>query len=232
MPSDAQRQGADETTDQDVFEGMDFEPVTAKAPEEGGQADSAPNKPSPEKKEPTKETKPQGDDDGAAPRPTNAEAKDRRVMEKKTKVTQEEWQTTQERLANAERELALSKVEKEQAKFEARNPIVVSERYAKKWEELCKTKLDPDHKYHRLDFEDLKRFLFDDQEVQDNREALDEYEEHERTKPIAQPALGSAPVRTQTPGGVDAETYSWLKSQGYSDAEIENSGDITLAGRR
>lgn len=221
---DVTRQGVEDTTDQDVFGGMDLEPVTAKAPEQGGHTDSRPE-PTPEPKAKVEE----GKEEGAV---TNAAAKDRRITEKKTKVTQEDWQITQEALANTQKELAQMRLEKDQAKFEAKNPIVTSEQYATKWEELCKAKADPENKYHRLDFSDLRKLLLDDEVMAENIEAEEEFETS-RLKPILTPSGSGSGGSQKKPGGVDPDTYAWLKAKGYSDKEIEDSSnDVSLTGSR
>lgn len=223
MPENATTQGADETTDQDVF-GMDFEPVTAPSSEQEGQTEPAPKKPSDETKV--------GEDDGAA-QTTNTEAKKKRITEKKANKTQEEWQDTQERLAAQDLRLAQLELEKDQAKYEAKNPVVLSEKNMTKWEELCRQKADPEHKYHRLDFSDLKTILLgqDTDTLAQNEEAIEELEESER-KPPSPPAFRSSSSRKDLPGGVDDWTYEMLKAKGYTDEQIKESGDISLTGSR
>lgn len=217
MSDDVTRQGAE---DQDVFDGMDLEPVTAESPEKGGQAEAVPE---PKVEKPKEE----GKDEGAA-KVLNAEAKDRRITEKKTKITQQEWQATMDLVASQSAEIAQIRTEKEKAKFESKNPIVITEKYEPKWEELCKSKADPEHKYHKLDFSDLKKLMIDDETTAENEDAIEEYEET-KIKQISPPAFKPSSAKSKTPGGIDPDSYSWLKSQGFSDEQIADSDNISIS---
>ncbi len=211
-----------EVTDQDEF-GFDLEPVTAPSSEQEGHTEPA----QPEKV-PAKEVSDDGEGKGAAQKLTNSDAKDKRIEIKKTKITQEEWQSTQERLAAQDAEIAQIRLEKDQATFEAKNPIVTSEKYQTKWEELCKAKANPEHKYHRLDFSDLRQLLIGEEEKAENIEAMEEYETSQ-IRTVTPPTFSKSTTPIKTPGGVDAETYGWLKAQGYTDEQIADSDNISLS---
>ena len=215
MPEfDALDQGDGVKSESDEM-GFDLDPVTDPAPEKGGQSEEVPEKP----KEET--PKPEGKETGAAP--SNTEAKQRRISEKKGKISQEEWQETQETVSQQSEEIQNLRFENEKGKYEKKNSIVLSEKYEKKWEELCKLKADPEHKYHRLDFSDLKQLMLDPETLEETEQAEEEVKQR---KPVSPPKFDS-PAKPKTPAGVDPATYEWLKSQGYSDEQIADSGDIT-----
>lgn len=217
MSDDNARKQGDDGQDDDI--GFDLTPVTAPSPDNGGQSDKTPSS----EVTPVKEVKPDGEKPGAA-KPTNADNKEKRITEKKTRISQEDWQEMVDSNQNLTKEVQQLRTDNERARFENKNPVVTNEKYAKKWEELCTLKSDPNHKYHKLDFSDLKQLMLNNEGAEEVEDAMKETEK----KPLTPPHF-TAGTKPKTPGNVDPETYDWLKSRGYSDEEIAQSDKLTLS---
>lgn len=207
--------GADGSGESDI--GADLDPVTDPAAEQAGHtADDQKVTPVAPKAAPEKPKAEPG-----AAQPTNAEAKQKRTQQKKEQISQEEWQQMTETVENVSQENAALRHRVERSEFERDNPIVRTEKYKQKWDEICALKSDPNHKYSSLDFNDLLQLIRDPTVNEEATEAIEKSKE----RPVS-PPIFTGGVAPKAPGGIDPEAYQLLKSQGYSDEMIANSGPI------
>ena len=83
----------------------------------------------------------------------------------------------QEKLEANEKEVQTIKDDSLRKDFEREVPAVKSEKYTEEWTKACKDKRDPDHKYHKLSYEEVWKIIKrDDPKVQQTRRELEKSE--------------------------------------------------------
>jgi len=98
----------------------------------------------------------------------------------------------QERLKASETEVSTLKEDNLRKDFEREVPASISEKYTEAWTKACKEKLDPESKYHKLDYPEIWKLLReDDPKVQLTKRELEKSE--------SDPFAGSVPVTGKSP---------------------------------
>ena len=120
-------------------------------------------------------------------------------------VSNSEWQTMQENLRTLNERLS----DKELSEFEQQNPIVTNEKYGQKWADLKKQKKDPNSKYAKLTYDELRKLMV----------------EPETVTPMTAPQSVSVPsihpsVSPDPAGKTDRDARKWLEMR-YSKEQID-----------
>lgn len=98
------------------------------------------------------------------------------VSEEESKET-DPVKLLQAKLEANEKEVQTIKDDSLRKDFEREVPAVKSEKYAEEWTKACKDKRDPDHKYHKLSYEEVWKIIKrDDPKVQQTRRELEKSE--------------------------------------------------------
>ena len=173
-------------------------PVTAPA-----QVDVVPAAPVTEEPEPEEkpvETPP-------APEPLVETPKETPTPPENEAVPQSEWQNMQESIKTLQEKDDTNALEK----FETEYPIVKSEKYKAKWDEIIKLKQTKDHKYSGLSYEECLNLIRDNSPQPEPQPA-----------PIPVPTIGPS-VAPDAPAGEIPKEVNDMMSQRFSQEEIDST---------
>lgn len=129
-------------------------------------------------------------------------------------------EAVQRKLEANEKEVELIREESKRKDFERNYPATVNEKYEAEWKKACKDKLDPDHKYNKLDYEEIWKLIKrEDPKVQQAKKELEKSESN--------PFDGSVPqsgtqVEDLTSNDAQSETKNlMIEHLGYGEEDFK-----------
>lgn len=113
-----------------------------------------------------------------------------------TPIPNAEWQLMQENLRMLNQKLS----EKEIEDFESANPIVKTEKYKTRWEEMKQQKKDPHGKYSKLSWDELRKLMVEPEPLPKLA-----------PQPVTMPSLNPSVGPDKPAGKIDPQARQWLE---------------------
>lgn len=136
------------------------------------------------------------------------------ITDKEVKEAEDPQQLMLSRITKLERD----SVRKD---FEADNPVVRTEQYSDKWQEICKLHDDPNHKYHSLDYDDLLALIKKDNPELERAEAEYRQQEKQPLERNSVPVTGKRSAKSSNLSPIEARAAA---AMGYTDEDFKQAG--------